>query len=134
MIVTIIEGGELSFTIARILLLFNHKVNIIRQEREANISRYRELGINTVLGAGLDTETLAQPSVAESDVFIALMDSDLDNLESCLYIKNNYHNKKTITKVNNPKYVKKFEQVGIDIAFDSALFAFDPTRLNEGKQ
>lgn len=133
MLVTIIEGGELSFTIARILILFNHRVNVIKQEREANMSRFKELGINTILGAGLDVDILAQPCVSESDVFIALMDDDLDNLETCLYIRNNFSNKRTITKVNNPKYARKFEQVGVDIAFCSALIESNPDRLNEGE-
>ena len=125
MVVTIIEGGELGFTIARILRLFNHRVNIIRQESETNMYNLNELGVNSISGTGLDVDVLSQPCVSESDVFISLMDSDLDNLESCLYIKNNFTNKKTITKVNNPKYTRKFEQVGIDIAFDSAVIALN---------
>jgi len=121
MVVTIIEGRELSFTLARILLLFNNKVNIIKKESKADLDKFKEIGINIIPGSGLDTDVLSQPCVSESDVFIALMDSDLDNLEACLYIKNNFNNKKTITKVNNPKYAKKFEQVGIDIAFSSGF-------------
>ncbi|HYF84642.1 MAG TPA: NAD-binding protein [Clostridia bacterium] len=133
MVVTIIEGGELGFALARILLLFNHRVNIIRQESGANMKRFKELGVKTISGAGSDADVLSQPSVSESDVFIALMDNDLDNLESCLYIKNNFSNKKTITKVNNPKYAKKFEQVGIDIAINSAFAALNLVNLDSEK-
>lgn len=125
MVVTIIEGGELSYTLARILLLFNHRVNIIRQERDAIIYNLKELGVNIIYGMGSEVDVLSQRCVSESDVFIALMDNDLDNLASCLYIKNNFSNKKTITKVNNPKYAKRFEQVGIDIAFNSAFMALN---------
>ena len=125
MVVTIIEGGELSFTLARILMLFNHRVNIIRQENDANMHNLNELGVHTILGAGLDTDVLSRPCVSESDVFIILMDSDLDNLEVCLYIKNKFSNKKTITKVNNLKYAEKFEQIGIDIAFSGAFIALN---------
>ncbi len=134
MVVTIIEGGELGFTIARILLLFNHRVNIIRQESEASMHNLNELGVNTISGAGLDVDILSQPCVSESDVFIALMDNDLDNLETCLYIKNNFGSKRTITKVNNPKYAKKFEQVGIDIAFNSALVGPEIINLDRKKK
>lgn len=134
MVVTIIEGDELGFTLARILLLFNHRVNIIRQESEAAMYKLNELGVNTISGAGLDVDVLSQPCVSESDVFIALMDNDLDNLEACLYIKNNFSNKRTITKVNNPKYAKKFEQVGIDIAFNSAFAALNLINLDREKQ
>lgn len=134
MVVTIIEGGELSFTLARILLLFNHRVNIIKQRSEAGMSKLNELRVNTVSGSGLDAAVLSQPCISESDLFIALMDGDLDNLEICLYIKNNFGNKKTITKVNNPKYAAKFEQIGIDIAFSSGILAFNPTDLEKEKQ
>ncbi|HYE81807.1 MAG TPA: NAD-binding protein [Clostridia bacterium] len=125
MIVTIIEGYELSYTLARILRLLNHRVNIIKQESDANMDSFNEPGVNTIVGAGLDVDVLSQPCISESDVFIVLMDNDLDNLEACLYIKNNFVNKRTITKVNNPKYVRKFEQVGIDIAVNGALFTLN---------
>ncbi|KUO68732.1 MAG: hypothetical protein APF77_14595 [Clostridia bacterium BRH_c25] len=132
MVVTIIEGRELSYTLARILRLFNHRVNIIRQESEANVNSLNELGVNTIFGAGLDVDVLSQSCVSESDVFIVLMDDDLDNLEACLYIKNNFINKRTITKVNNPKYAKKFEQIGIDIAIDGAFIS--PSTISSDKE
>ncbi len=134
MVVTIIEGGELSFTLARILLLFNNSVNIIRQESEAYLNNLVQSGVNVISGAGIDADILSQPCISESDVFITLMDSDLDNLEACLYIKNNFSRKITITKVNNPKYVKKFERIGIDIAFDSSFVAPNPTRPEKEEQ
>ena len=134
MVVTIIEGGELGYTLARILLLFNHRVNIIRQESEVDIYHLNELEVNTISGSGLDVDVLSQPCVSESDVFIALMDNDLENLEACLYIKNNFSNKRTITKTNNPNYARKFEQVGIDIAFNSAVAALDIIDLDREKK
>lgn len=134
MVVTIIEGGELSLTLARISLLFNNKVNIIQQKSKANLGDFEELGVNIISGAGLDVDILSQPCVSESDLFVALMDSDLDNLEVCLYIKNNFIDKKTITKVNNPKYAKKFEQLGIDIALSSAFIALNPISSDKEKQ
>jgi Trk K+ transport system NAD-binding subunit len=134
MIITIIEGGELCYTLARILRLFDHKVNVIRQESGVIMNNLNALGVNTISGAGVDAELLSQPEVSKSDVFIVLMDNDLDNLESCLYIKYNFTNKKTITRVNNPKYAKKYEQVGIDIAFDSAFVSLNTTSLDKEKQ
>lgn len=121
MVVTIIEGGELSFLLARIFLLFNNKVNIIRQEGEASLNNSVQSGVNIIRGEGLDTDVLSKPCVSESDVIISLMESDLENLEACLYFKNNFSNKRTITKVNNPDYAGKFERIGIDIAFSSSL-------------
>lgn len=134
MVVTIIEGGELSYTLARILLLFNHNINIIRQESEAYLNKFNELGVNIVLGTGIDVDILSKPCISESDVIIALMDSDADNFAACLFVKENYSNNKTITKVNNPKYIKKFEQLGIDISFNSAFVDLSPINLNEDKK
>lgn len=131
MIVTIIEGGELSYSLARIFLLFNHRVNIIRQGNEVNMRNLNELEVNCISGVALDVDVLSQPCVSESDVFIALMDSDLDNLEVCMFIKNNFSNKRTITRVNNPKYTRKFEQIGIDIAIDGAFIPLNPIGLDK---
>lgn len=133
MTVTIVEGGELSYTLARILMLFDHKVNIIKRKNEAGMENMKRIGVNTISGAGLDTDIIAQPCVAESDAFIALMDNDLDNLEFCLYVKNNYRNKKTITRVVNPRYAEKFERVGIDIAFSSEYISLNPIGADKEK-
>ncbi len=134
MVVTIIEGGELSFTLARILLLLNHRVNVIRQENKGYSNNLNELGVNVVSGTVIDLNVLSQSCIKESDVVISLMESDIENLESCVIIKNNFNNKKTISKVNNPNYVKKFEQVGIDIAFFSESFCSKPISLDRVKQ
>ncbi|HYE09328.1 MAG TPA: NAD(P)-binding protein [Patescibacteria group bacterium] len=131
MIVTIIEGGELSYTLTRILQLFNHSVNIIKQESEENINKFEDLGIPVIYGTGIDVNILSKPCISQSDVVISLMDNDADNLGACLYIKENYCNKKTITRVNNPKYIKRFEKLGIDIAFNSALIALNPMSLGK---
>lgn len=131
MLVTIVEGGRLSYTIARILILFNHSINIITQGNDEALSSMRALGVNIIPGAGLDVDIINRPCVAESDTFIALMDNDLDNLEFCLYIKNNFNNKKTITRVINPKYAGKFERVGIDIAFCSDCFLLNAIGMDK---
>jgi Trk K+ transport system NAD-binding subunit len=131
MLVTIIEGGELSYTLTRILRLFNHSINIVKQESEVNIDKIVDQEIRVIYGTGIDVNILSKPCISESDVVISLMDNDADNLAACLYIKENYCNKKTITRVNNPKYMKRFEQLGIDIAFNSALIALNPMSLDK---
>ncbi|MDF2892351.1 MAG: transport system, NAD-binding component [Clostridia bacterium] len=131
MLVTIIEGGELSYTLTRILRLFNHSINIVKQESEANIDKIVDQEIHVIYGTGIDVSILSKPCISQSDVVISLMDNDADNLAACLYIKENYCNKKTITRVNNPKYMKRFEQLGIDIAFSSALIALNPMSLDK---
>ena len=120
MVVTIIEGGELANILARILLMFNHKINMIRRAEEDDKYKLNEIGVNLIFGEGTDINILTQPCVLQSDVVITLMDRDADNLVSCLLIRKYCNSARTITRVNKPKYMARYEQLGINIAFDSA--------------
>jgi len=125
MVITIIEGGELSKILARILLLFNHKINVMKYKVEADNYKFNEPGVNFILGDETNTDILTQTCVSQSDVVISLMDEDFDNLLLCLFIRKHYHSTKIITKVNNPKYDMNYKKLGIDIAFDSVSVLSD---------
>ena len=118
MIVTIIEGGELARVLVRFLLLLGHKINVIKHKEEANDGIFKESGVNLIQSDATDINILTEPCILQSDVVIALMDKDADNLLLSLSVKKYNSTTKTITKVNNSKYTTKYEKLGIDAAFD----------------
>lgn len=118
MVVTIIEGGELAWVLSKVLLLFNHTINIIIPLESADKYKMNEPSLNLIPGKGTDTDILGNPIVTKSDIVIALMDKGVDNLLSCLYIKERNRNVKTVMKADNVKFQTKYEELGIDIAIN----------------
>ncbi|OGO80479.1 MAG: hypothetical protein A2Y21_08485 [Clostridiales bacterium GWC2_40_7] len=118
MVVTIIEGGELARVLVRFLLLLGHKINLIKYKVEADDGILKESGVNLIQSDATDISILTEPCILQSDIVIALMDRDADNLLLSLSVKKHNSTTKTITRVSNSKYKSKYEKLGIDAAFD----------------
>ena len=118
MVVTIIEGGELARVLVRFLLLLGHKINLIKYKAEADDGILKESGVNLIQSDATDISILTEPCILQSDIVIALMDRDADNLLLSLSVKKHNSTTKTITRVSNSKYKSKYEKLGIDAAFD----------------
>ncbi len=58
-------------------------------------------------------------NILNSDIFIAMMPSDADNLIACQLAKLQYHVKKVFCTVSNPKNVEIFKQLGISNVISS---------------
>jgi len=118
MVITIVEGGELARVLARFLLLLGNKINVIKYKEEADDSILKESGVNLIRSDATDINIHTEPCILQSDIVIALMDKDADNLLLSLSVKKYNSTTKTIAKVNNTKYKSKYEKLGIDAAFD----------------
>ncbi len=57
--------------------------------------------------------------IEDSDIFIAMMPSDADNLIACQLATKQYHVKKVFCTVSNPKNVEIFKQLGINNVISS---------------
>ncbi|MEB3011702.1 Trk system potassium transporter TrkA [Parvimonas sp. D2] len=87
------------------------------------LSKYDIMGI---LGSGTNFELLDEAGVKDSDVFIAVTDSDEINIISCIFAKN-MGAKYTIARVRNPEYSSKSgfvkEVLGIDLVINPEFVA-----------
>ena len=101
--IIIIGCGQVGSTLAAQLSRENHDVTII-DNKELKISKLtEEHDIMGYCGNGVSISTLSEAGIEDTDIFIAVTESDEINLLCCLMAKkvSNCH---TIARVRNPIY------------------------------
>ncbi len=119
--ITIAGGGHIGYRLARALEDKMHSVKII--EHNADRSQYiaERLEKAVVLrGDATDRVLLNQENIFDSDVFMALTNSDEDNIISSMLAKS-LHTKKVMTLINKPDYMTLLESSKIDAAISPDL-------------
>ncbi len=114
--VSIIGGGTVGFELAKLLEKTKIKVKLIESNYKRCEFLSEELSKTLILNAdGTNSEFLTQEGIANSDVVIALSDSDEKNL-LCSLISKQLGAKRVITRVDQLATISLFENVGIDVA------------------
>jgi len=122
--IIIVGGGKIGYYLVKTLKPNKHKITIIERDTEYCRKIANELDVAVVRGDGTDINVLEDCGVAGADVFIAVTGQDENNLIACQLAKKNFHVKRTIARVNNPKNIVVFEKLGVDLAMSStSLFA-----------
>ncbi len=114
--VTIIGGGTVGSYIAMLLEKTDFNVKLIESSRE----RCEELTkilrkVRIIQGDGTDIDLLEEERIGDSDVLIAVTESDEKNL-LCSLLGKNLGVEKTISRVGKEDYIRIFQKIGIDVA------------------
>ncbi|MCX7772138.1 MAG: NAD-binding protein [Clostridia bacterium] len=117
--IIIIGGGKVGYYLVKTLLPNRHKITIIEKSVERCNKIASELDVEVISGDGTDIGLLSETGIEKADVFIAVTGKDQDNLIACQLAKRNFHVKRTIARVNNPKNISVFEKLGVDLAVSS---------------
>jgi trk system potassium uptake protein TrkA len=112
--IVIIGAGKVGFYLVKTLLPYKHRITIIEKSMEYCSKLASGLDVAVVNGDGTDIKILSDVGVENADVFIAVTGKDQDNLIACQLAKMNFHVKRTIARVNNPKNIAVFEKLGVD--------------------
>lgn len=113
MYVIIAGGGRVGATLARSLSEAGHEVLIIeRVERRCAVLRER-LGSIVLRGDGCEAPVLAEAGAERADLFIAVTQTDEDNLIACQVALHRFHVRHAIGRVNNPRNEKLFQTLGV---------------------
>ncbi len=106
--IMIIGCGQVGFALAEELCHDAHEVTIV----DSSISRLQEvaeeLDVMQVVGNGSSISTLLEAGIKQTDLLIAVTDSDEMNLLCCLIAKKQGHCH-TIARVRNPIYNREIE-------------------------
>lgn len=122
--IIIVGGGKIGYYLVKTLRPNRHRITVIEKEPFYCKKIANELDVAVVHGDGTDIDVLANCGVMNADVFIAVTGQDEDNLISCQLAKRNFHVRRTIARVNNPKNIAVFDKLGVDLTLSStALFA-----------
>jgi len=115
----IIGAGKVGYYLVKTLLPNKHRITIIEKDQEYCSRLAADLEVAVLHGDGTDINLLSEAGAQHADVFIAVTGRDQDNLIACQLAKRNFHVKRTIARVNNPKNIAVFEKLGVDIAVSS---------------
>ncbi len=123
--IVIVGGGKVGYYLSKTLLSYNHKLMIIELHKEISEKIANELFIPVLTGDATKIDILAAANTDKADIFIAVTGQDEENLIACQLAKKNFGVKRTIARVNNPKNIKVFETLGVDIAVSSTSLISD---------
>ncbi|MGH7666483.1 MAG: potassium channel family protein [Candidatus Dormibacteria bacterium] len=115
--VIVIGAGKVGFYLTRHLLEAGYEVALIEKDpaRAALVSA--QLGsCSSLVGDGDEMAFLATSGIERADVVAAVTGDDEDNLIACQLAKRQFRVPRTIARVNNPRNVQLFHQLGVDVA------------------
>jgi trk system potassium uptake protein TrkA len=119
MYVIIVGGGQVGYSLARLLMSEKHEVLLVEKDQERYNKLSEELGEQVILGDGTELDTLMDMGVNRADVLVAVTGTDQDNLIICQMAKILYLIPRTIARVNDPQNEEVFQSLGVDATVSS---------------
>ena len=123
--IMIVGAGQVGYYLAQKLSVEGQ--NVVLVDRDASKLRIleRELNILTVQGSGASTRVLEEAGIDQTDLFIAVTDSDEVNLVACI-ISKEYNVKTRIARVRNEDFYTQGsalsqQSLGIDLLISPDL-------------
>jgi trk system potassium uptake protein TrkA len=110
----VIGGGKVGYFLVKTLLEHNTKVTLIEKDRDRAELISKELNIEVLCGDGSDISILTDAEIQNSEIVAAVTGNDEENLVLCQIVKISFGKSKTIARINNPKNIKMFNQLGVD--------------------
>ena len=117
--IVIIGAGKIGVTLADQLVREGHEITVIDRSDDA-LDAVNTLDVMTVEGNGITLETQKEAVVDRSDLAIAVMSTDEENLLACLIAKK-LGVGNTIARVRNPEYSAGIRLVQDDLGLSMAL-------------
>lgn len=110
----IIGGGKIGYNLLKTLTERGYEVTLIERNRETCMKIAEDFDTNIICGDGTNLEVLKDAGIEDAEVIAAVTGTDEENLVICQIAKLSFHTKKTIARVNNPKNMVMFKNLGID--------------------
>ncbi len=115
--IIVVGAGKVGFYLSRHLLAGGYEVALIEKDPDRASLVAAQLGTAACLvGDGDEVAFLATSGIERADVLAAVTGDDEDNLVACQLAKREFKVPRTIARVNNPRNVQMFHQLGVDVA------------------
>jgi len=115
MYVVIVGGGQTGSRLAKRLADRGNNVVVVEKDEKRAHELAAELDVLVISGNGADIDVLKDAGVDKADVLVALTQADEVNLMACELAKK-MGVSRVISRVNDEKHVKMFEELGVDVA------------------
>lgn len=125
MYIVITGGGKVGEYLATVLLKSKNDVAII----ERNLETADRLSVTltgrylVINGDGCDSKYQEDAGIRHADIFVATTGQDDANLVSCEIAQRVFNVPRCIARVNNPKNLRIFKEVGIESVSSTTLIA-----------
>lgn len=125
MYIVIMGGGKVGSYLASVMLSSENEVALI--EENANnadlLSVAYEGQFLVINGDGCDSRFQKDAGIRKADVFVGATGQDDTNLVGCEIAQRVFHVPRVIARVNNPKNLRIFREVGIECVSSTTLIA-----------
>lgn len=126
--IIIIGVGKVGYNLADNLEKEGHSVTIIDRNSEALKKAEENLDVMCIKGNGVSTSTLLEAGVSETDLLIAVTDSDEVNMVCCLTAKK-LKAAHTIARIRNTEYARELtllkEELELEMIINPEMAAAD---------
>lgn len=125
MYIVIAGGGKIGSYLASTLLKSGNEVAVIEQKLATadRLSVSLEGRYLVIHGDGCDSRYQEDAGIRGADVFVSTTGQDDSNLVSCEIAQRVFHVPRCIARVNNPKNLRIFREVGIECVSSTTLIA-----------
>ena len=125
MYVVIAGGGKVGSYLAQVMLSSGNEVAIIEQTLSAadRLSVQLEGSYLVINGDCCDSRFQEDAGIRRADAFVASTGQDDSNLVACEIAQRVFHVPRCIARVNNPKNLRIFREVGIECVSSTTLIA-----------
>lgn len=112
--VVILGCGRVGSTIATTMSQEGHDVTIIDQNQDSFRRLTGDYVGKTVLGNGIDEDTLRRAEVDKADAFVATTNGDNRNIMSVQMAKVRFNVPKVVARIYDPNRAYAYSELGID--------------------
>ncbi|MEG2261575.1 MAG: TrkA family potassium uptake protein [Raoultibacter sp.] len=125
MYIVIAGGGKIGEYLASTLLAGDNDVAVIEEDVVTADRLSVELGgrYMVICGDGCNSRFQEDAGIRKADVFVATTGQDDDNLVSCEIAQRVFNVPRCIARVNSPKNLRIFREVGIECVSSTTLIA-----------
>jgi trk system potassium uptake protein len=130
--IIIVGGGKVGYYLAKTLASDKHRLVLVEEDFamcKKIVDELYEKGVQVINGDGTDINYLKDAGICQADVLIAVTGYDENNLVACQLAKNYFGLPRTIARVNNPKNINVFKQLGVDSVVSSTALIADLIEL-----
>lgn len=128
MYIIIVGGGKVGYYLAKTLAPQKHRLTLVEEDSvmcTKIAGELDDLGVGLIHGDGTDINYLKDAEIEHADILIAVTGHDQNNLVACQLAKQYFSVPRTIARVNNPKNINVFKQLGVDSVVSSTAHIAD---------
>ncbi len=110
----IIGGGKIGYNLFKTLREREFDVILIERDKDTCLKIAEDFDTDIICGDGTNLEVLKDAGIENADIIAAVTGTDEENLVICQIAKLSFNTRQTIARVNNPKNIVMFKNLGID--------------------